>query len=277
MPTAMQPLFDQVHKLPQIPEVVRTLINQLNDPSADFIDVAQNVEKEQVIALKILRLVNSAHFGLSRKIGSIKEAASILGMNQLQTLVIASGLVCAMPKVENFDIKQFWNDSFLSAAYAKWFAEQTELAADVAYTAGLLCNLGNLLIHIGMPSEANEIDQHFQAGHHTRSEIEFNRLGFNSQMVCAELCRRWKFAPELIETIEQSDHPLASTSANKLACCVFLARYISESLHQNKSLTEIQAAFPLEIASVIGFSNSAIDTKLAEVVAIESKLEGLAD
>jgi HD-like signal output (HDOD) protein len=273
----MQQLFDQIHKLPQVPEVVRTLINQLNDSNASFMDVAQNVEKEQVIALKILRLVNSAHFGLSRKVGSIKDATTILGMNQLKTLVIASGLVCAMPKLENFDIKQFWNDSFLSAAYAKWFAEQANLSADVAYTAGLLCNLGSLLIHIGMPSEANEIDQHFNAGNHTRSEIEYNRLGFNSQMVCAELCRRWKFASELIETIEQSTAPMATSPSSNLACCVFLGRYISDSLRQGKNETEIKESFPLQEAAQIGLSAAAIADTLSEVLAIESNLQGLAD
>lgn len=277
MSTSMPQLFDKIHKVPQIPEVVKTLITQLNDPNAVFMDIANNVEKEQIIALKILRLVNSAHFGLSRKISSIKDATTILGMNQLKTLVIASGLVSAMPTVENFDIKQFWNDSFRSAAFAKWFAEQAHETVDETYTAGLLCSLGCMLIHIGMPSEANEIDQHFKAGNHARIELEINRLGFTSQMVCAELCRRWKLPAVLIEAIEQSDHPLAVDVPSKIACCVFLARYVSESLSQGKNEAEILAAFPLREAAEIGLSEAWIGEKLSTLLAIESNLKGLAD
>ena len=60
-------LFDQIHNIPQVPEVVRMLISQLNDPNTKFDDIAKNVEKEQVISLKILRLVNSAHFWSFKK------------------------------------------------------------------------------------------------------------------------------------------------------------------------------------------------------------------
>lgn len=270
-------LFDQIHKLPQIPEVVRALISQLNDPNALVLDIAQNVEKEQVIALKILRLVNSAHFGLSRKISSIQEATTILGMNQLKTLVIASGLVASAPKLENFDIKQFWSDNFRGAACAKWFAEQANEPADLVYSAALFSGLGILLIQMGMPSEANEIDQHFKAGHHWRSELEQNRLGFSSQMVCAELCRRWKLPVELIEAIEQSDQPLAVGASSRAASCVYLARYLIESLQLAKTPPQILETFPMQVADSLGLDAGFIERKLDEVLAIESKLDALAD
>jgi HD-like signal output (HDOD) protein len=128
MPKQMNQLFDNIQKLPQIPEVVRTIINQLNEPHAEMLNIAKNVEKEQVISLKILRLVNSAHFGLSRKVASIDQATVMLGMNQLKTLVIASGIVSSVPKIENFDIRKFWNNCFRTATYAKWIAEHNNLA-----------------------------------------------------------------------------------------------------------------------------------------------------
>ena len=67
MQKTMNQFFDQIHNVPRVPEIVRTLITQFDDPRANFDDIAKNVEKEQIIALKVLRLVNSAHFGLSKK------------------------------------------------------------------------------------------------------------------------------------------------------------------------------------------------------------------
>lgn len=277
MPIQMNQLFDNIPKLPQIPEVVRTIINQLNDPHAEMLDIAKNVEKEQVISLKILRLVNSAHFGLSRKINSIDEATVMLGMNQLKTLVIASGIVSSMPKVENFDIRKFWNNCFRTAVYAKWFAEQTNCSGEIAYTAGLIGNLGNLLIHIGLPSEANEIDQHTRAGHSSRSTFERTCLGFTNQDVCAELCRRWKFGDDLIAAIQHSGEPLTFEHPSKIACCLHLAQFISDAVDRGQNETDILAALPFPVAEKLGLSETFFSTNLAEVTALKSNLDGLTD
>ncbi|MCQ8127046.1 HDOD domain-containing protein [Methylomonas rivi] len=277
MPIQMNQLFDNIPKLPQIPEVVRTIINQLNDPRAEMLDIAKNVEKEQVISLKILRLVNSAHFGLSRKISSIDEATVMLGMNQLKTLVIASGIVSSMPKIENFDIRKFWSNCFRTAVYAKWLAERISNSGEIAYTAGLIGNLGNLLIHIGLPSEANEIDQHTRAGRSSRANFERTCLGFTNQDVCAELCRRWKFGGELVEAIQHSGEPLTFEQPSPIACCLHLAQFISDAVEKGTSEEDILAALPLPVAEKIGLSATFFNAHLAEIMALQSKLEGLAD
>jgi HD-like signal output (HDOD) protein len=276
MPAKMNLLFEQIHNVPQIPEVVKTLINQLNNPNADFEAIAHNVEKEQMISLKVLRLVNSAHFGLSRKINSIDEAILIVGMSTLKTLIIASGLVNSVPVIENFNIKQFWSNSFRSATYSKWFAQQAKISIDIAYTAGLLSNLGNILIHLGAPSEANEIDQHVNHDKF-RIDMEKKRLGYTSQQVCAELCRRWKLADELINAIENSGEPLASEPYDPLACAIYLGHFIGDCQDQGKSDEEIIANFPLHIAAQLGINEELISQKISEITSIESELEGLAE
>lgn len=257
-------------------EVVKTLINQLNNPNADFEAIANNVEKEQMIALKVLRLVNSAHFGLSRKINSIDDAILMIGMGTLKTMVIASGLVNAVPAIENFNIKQFWTNSFRSATSSKWFAQQAGISTDIAYTAGLLSNLGNILIHLGAPSEANEIDQHVKHDK-LRIEMEKNRLGYTSQQVCAELCRRWKLADELVDAIENSGEPLASEPPNSLACAIYLGHFISDCQDQGKNNDEIVASFPIQIASKLGLDEEFINQKISEIMGIQSELVGLAE
>lgn len=277
MPTPMNQLFDSIHKLPQIPEVVQAIISQLNNPHAEILDIAKNVAKEQVIALKILRLVNSAHFGLSRKVSSIEEATSLLGMNQLKMLAVASGIVGAIPTIGNFDIRKFWNNCFRTAAYSKWLGENAQVSGDIAYTAGLIGNLGNIMIRMAYPSEANEIDQHAKADNHTRSEIERNRLGFTNQEVAAELCRRWKFADVLILAIQQCGEPLTFEQPSAYACVLNLAQFISNLVDRAKTEEEILANFPFDVAEKIGLSEAFIRSKLTEILAIESKLEGLAD
>lgn len=274
MPIPMQQLFDQIHNVPQIPEVVKELINQLHDPNANLETIAKNIEKEQVITLKVLRLVNSAHFGLSRKINSIDEATVLIGLSSLKTLIIASSLLSCMPTLDNFNIKQFWLNSFHTAACARWFAQQADYNIDIAYTAGLFHNLGTVLIHLGTPSAANEIEQHVKNGG-VRYNLELNRLGYTSQQVCAELCRRWKLADELVDVIENSANPLAQTPTNPLSCAVYLGHLISNQIEQDSAIETLLTDFPFAVSQAIGLSNSFIQDSALDMINLPNDLDTL--
>ncbi len=279
MKLTIEKLFDQIHKVPQIPEVVRELIAQVNNPDFDFNAIAKNVEKEQVIALKVLRLVNSAHFGLSRKIGSIDEAVVLLGMGQLKTLIIASGIVSSVSDIPGIDIKEFWADSFLTATYAKWLAEQAGLEnSETVYTAGLLSGLGIILIHLAAPKVANEIDQHIKAGE-SRPDYERKRLGFTSEEACAALCERWQFARELVDTVRFAGDPLKADEESVIlpACCVYLGRFISNAKRKGKTAEEIAASLPQEVWEKLGMNTNDLTDKIAELLALDSGLDGLVE
>lgn len=270
-------LFTEVNHVPQIAEVIRILINQLNDPDIDLREIAKNVEKEQIISLKVLRLVNSASFGLRNKISSIEEAVVLLGMIKLKTLVIASGIVSSVPQIENFDIKQFWLNSFSTATYARWLANASGSNADMAFTAGLLSDLGTILIHLGLPTESLEINRLMEEGDHTRSFIEQGLLGFTSQDVSAELCRHWKFSDDLILPIAQSADPLKADPSSKIACSIYIARQISLCIANKMTEEQTLPLIPADIIQLLGFPELFFQEKLGDIMALESGLEGLLD
>ncbi|MCK5829972.1 MAG: HDOD domain-containing protein [Methylococcales bacterium] len=270
-------LFEQIHSVPQVPEVVRILISQLNDPNTVFNDISKNIEKEQMLSMKVLRLVNSAHFGLSQKVGSIDNAVSMLGMEKLKTLVIASGIVNSVPDIPNFDISTFWAESFCTATYAKWLAEEIKIGdSDMIFTAGLISGLGTILLHLGAPKAANEVQQHVNAGEN-RYEYEQKRLSFSSQEVSAELCNRWHFSEDLVNTVSQSGKPLLADKISLPACIVYIARYISESNHSEISEEKRLINFPNKEWQQLGLNTDDIAIKLSEIMEIKSGLEGLAD
>lgn len=270
-------LFGQIHNVPQVPEVVRILITQLADLNSKFDEIAKNVEKEQVISMKVLRLANSAHFGLSKKIASIEDAVVMLGMSKLKTLIIASGIVSSVPDIPNFDIKEFWANSFRTATYAKWLAEEIQLNnSDTVFTAGLVSGLGTILLYLGAPKAANEIDQHVKAGEN-RNEYEQKRLGFTNQEVSAELCSLWNFSDELVNTIAKSGEPLTADEISLSACVVYIARYISEFKNSELNADDKLALFPTKEWQQIGLTIDDIEKKLAEIITLESGLDGLID
>lgn len=273
MSPKIKKLFTQVHKIPQIPEVVKTIIDQFNNPNIDMRAIAKNVEKEQIIALKVLRQVNSAAYGLPKKIASIDEAVVMLGMARLRSLVIASGIVSSVPTIENFDINQFWLNSFNTANYAKWLAEKSDQDADIAFTAGLISGLGIVIMHLGMAKEMAKIESGINQ-EHSRYFVEKMRLGFTSQDVCAELCQLWKFSDDLITPIAQCADPLAAKSISKISCILFIAQYFTSCIQADMTEDEILKSIPLKITNQLGLSGSFFTDNLTEILALES---GLAD
>ncbi len=275
MAVKMNSLFQQVNKVPQIPEVVQLLINQFNQPEVDLKEVAQNVEQDQLISLKVLRLVNSAAFNLPRKIASIDEAVVILGMARLRTIVIASGIVSSAPEIKDFNIKQFWLDSFTTANYAKWLANEAGLNPDIAFTVGLISDMGRILIHLGQPKIAAEIDKRIHQ-QKTRLTLEKKYLGFSSQKVTGELCRLWNFSDDLIIPVEQSAAPLEHESISPLSCAVYLARFLCDCRHEQLEEEELISSLPTDVIEQLGLSTTLFQ-KVSEILSMESDLDGLLD
>ena len=130
-------------------------------------------------------------------------------MQEVRKLVIVTGLVETMPYLPNLDLSDFWQDSYRTATYAKWIAEKAQLGHDdIVFTSGLIYDLGTILIHLGEPDAASYITEAVYEGQ-DRLDSERQYLGFTSHEACAELCRKWQFPEELINTVEKSGEPMA--------------------------------------------------------------------
>lgn len=270
-------LLEQTDRLPNVPEVVRQLIQQLNNPAADYGEIAEKVSQDQTLSLKILRLVNSAHFGLSRKVSSLDQAVVMLGMVRLKTLVIASGIASSVKDVEGLDLKKFWGESFQVAALAKWFAERdTEVDPDIAFTAGLIHNIGRLLLHLSQPQTALAIQNMVEESICDRSTAEIKELGFTSPEAGQALLNLWSFPQELGIAVRQHKQPTAFEEPAALAAIVHLACYVNNAKQQEQSLEELTANYPQSAAYLAGVS---VDTtgELATALELDSGLGGLAD
>ena len=120
------------------------------------------------------------------------------------------------------------------------------------------------------------MDEHVKSGK-SRVETEKNRMGFTSQTVCGELCRRWKFADELTIAVEQSAEPLSAPDFNAYAGVVHLARFIAEKQVDGLSPEAIVNRFPTDVAEKFSLSMPKIAESLPELLTMSSKLEGLLD
>lgn len=268
-------LLKQTDKLPNVPEVVRELIQALNDPNADYNVIAKKVAQDQTLTLKILRLVNSAHFGLTRKVSTIDEAVVILGMEKLNTLVIASGMSNSASDVEGLDLRAFWNDCFMVATIANWLAMRTDkVPAEVAFTAGIIYNIGRLLLHLAEPNRAKAIQTLISETRTSRIAAETERLGFTSQEAGKALLDMWHLPEELGVAIMQYKRPYTYEVPSPLSAILNLANYLNGAINDKREIDEVIVFIPKKVMQLAGLKVEVLD-EIEEVLDLESGLDSL--
>lgn len=226
-------LFSQVHSLPCIPRVAQDLIQQFDNPHTSLDSVARNIALDPVIAAKVLRLANSARFRGARESTSVEDAAMRLGFNTLRTLVLASAVTGAFQAPAGFDLKGFWLHSFQVASISRLLAKNRGVAAETAFTCGMMHNIGELLIQTGVPELAARLNQGGKdVDAAQRVALETLQLGFGFPEVGAELAHRWQL-PELIQqAIAYQSRPFQAPLDLPLPRVLAQAVLIAEALRQ---------------------------------------------
>lgn len=187
-------LFDKLPRLPSIPRVVQELIHTLDNPDADLHSLIAEVKHDQALSLRVLRLANSSYYGVSRKIGAIDDAVTLIGLNALRTLVITSGVTWTFHEVPGVALQPFWRHAMLTAMVARSLARPAGANGEYAYTAGLIHRVGELLIALALPDQAAGISHAMHEGPVTELiAAERALLGLDHCEVGAEQARQWNF------------------------------------------------------------------------------------
>lgn len=237
-------LLSQSQNLPNIPEVVRELIQTFNQPDPDLLEVANKVSKDPVISVKLLRLANSARFGCSREVATAKEATVRLGLATVRNMVLASGLVDSMKPIPGIDLKHFWAHVFDVAELSKKLAAFLKLPPEPVFTCALMHNIGRLIMHAGLPANMAERISNLEPLK-GRVTAEINTVGFSYPEVGAELAERWNFPTFIGLAIRHHYSPMKAQPFCQEAAIIQLA---IELLTVPENLDEPPAGWPEEVA-----------------------------
>ncbi|BFM49488.1 HDOD domain-containing protein [Marinomonas sp. THO17] len=271
----IEELIKQTDKLPNVPDVVRELIQLLGDPDANYSDISSKVAHDQTISLKVLRIVNSAYFGLSRKISSIDEATVLIGMEKLKTLVIASGFSASVESAEGVNLRDFWADSFQVAELAKWVAKRSNLVnEDEAFTVGIVHNIGVLLLHLTAPETALEIQTLVDNRKASRMKAEMDLLGFTTQQAGQALMDQWKFPANLGVAVKEHKRPFMNDNPQPLACVLNLACFLNACIRSEREIELVRESLPKAVVKAAGLGESVM-FDLDEALQIGNELSPL--
>jgi HD-like signal output (HDOD) protein len=148
--------------LPSLPKLYQEITEVMQTDSGSLADVANIISKDIAMTAKILQLVNSAFFGLARHVESTQEAVMYLGYDVIRGLVLTIKLFSDLEAANQsgLDLDELWTRSFSIAGLSKHIAKLANLdnkSQDYAHMAGMLHDVGILVMAMNMPDEYSEV------------------------------------------------------------------------------------------------------------------------
>lgn len=268
----MEALFAHSQSIPAIPAVVHELMASFDREDVDIDELTEKLSHDQSLSAKVLRLANTAAYGGSRKISSIGDAVMVLGFNTLRTLVLSCGLVSAFRPPAGFDIKHFWRQSFRTAETCRWLARICRQDPEVAFTCGLLHDLGGMIIHVALPEQSVSIDKAVALGG-DRLSLESALLGYNHAQVGAELARRWKFPDQIVAAIANQAAPQEATPASAQAALIYLSHRLMHGIDVGISVEKMADLSPRAVMDMLKINWDVVTTRFEELKGVGDQIE----
>ena len=192
-------ILARLHQLPMLSVVVQEVIASFKDDGLDRSTLAYKISQDQGLSAKVLRVANSPFYGLSRKVGSVQDAALVMGFNAIRSLALSAGFVLAFPYTPDnlFDRRAYWLRSFRVACYTQALAKCLGQDQQEAFTVGMFYDIGQLVLDVCIPQQFAGVLAQQETSGLDLIEIEQAELGFDHALIGAEMAKRWNFPQEI--------------------------------------------------------------------------------
>lgn len=223
-------IIKRVDDLPPMPKVLFKAREIMADPNSSFKDIAQVIEKDQAIAAKVLKVANSAYYGLSGMVSSIHQASVVLGyktLEQVITMVSSSSMLGRQLKGYKLNAGVLWKHSLAAALASRLLAQKRAPSLENdAFSVGLIHDAGKLALDPYVAAKRKSIDEFLEAQSGSFFEAERQVLGFDHTEIAYDLSNKWKLPEDHAKAMRYHHTPDAS-SGLQLAHLVHLANYVA--------------------------------------------------
>lgn len=217
---AVQQIIKKVGHIATLPEVTARIVSTVEDPNSSASELHRIVAHDPALVTRILKVVNSAFYGLPGQIASVERAIVLLGLNAVKNIAIAASLGQLFRGVklcEGYSAKDLWTHCIGVGVVASELARQMRLPlADEAFLAGMIHDVGLLVSLQVFPDRLPEVCERAKQGEESFCEIEEQIILMDHQRLGAALCEQWRF-PRSCQLVAGFHHrPTALALNNRL-------------------------------------------------------------
>ena len=219
-----------IKSFPGMPGTAVKLLGLIDDPAMRVSQIEEILRHDAGLTANVLRLANSAYFGIPSKVGSIRQAVILLGLKRLIQMVIAACVSAIMDKsVPGYDLPpgELWRHSIAASVAAEGLVKVLRVeAAEEIFTAALLHDVGKLVLGQFVQDEYQQIETAVSQG------ISFEMaekivLGANHADIGAQILTKWSLPPEIVNAVQFHHAPEDAQQTNTMLDIVHVANFMS--------------------------------------------------
>lgn len=275
-------IMAQVKSFPGMPETSAKLLTMLKDPDSSASQIEDVLKYDPGLTANILKLTNSAYFGIPSKVSSVKQAVVLLGWKRLLQLVMTMCMSTVMKKpVPGYDLShgELWRHSVAVSVAAELVVKALKIpGADEVFTAALLHDVGKLVLGDFVQKDIQQIESMVSKG--IAFEVaEFFVLGTDHANIGARILEKWSFPENLVNAVNWHHDPDKCEQYCTFSDIVHVANILGLMIgYGNKggdgfetvpfnSVTERLGFKPEDLESLAAETQAGVD-KLADVLMI---------
>ncbi|MCK5679680.1 HDOD domain-containing protein [bacterium] len=217
----MEEIITAVDEMPPFPQVVQRAMRALAEPDYEVAGLVDILKVDQSITANILKLCNSAYFGLPRKVSSLKEAVVYLGANQLRQLLLSGAASKIYEKPSSgytVFADELWRHALATAVMAQVLRQHLRFKIDenTLFTAALLHDVGKVVLSAFVIDKYRAIEQLVETGESSFQEAERQTLGFDHAEIGGKIAEKWEFPDAIITAISFHHEPARAAKEFRL-------------------------------------------------------------
>ena len=237
--------------LPSIPKVVALLLSELDRDEPDLKKITQLISTDPALTTRLLQISNSGYFQLSKTINSVSESLAILGLSHVRSMAAAAATGASFKGVPGINLQQFWNYSLDVAKVSRSLAGVVRQNQQAAFTGGLIHAVGELAMHLAMPTEMAALEHHAPPLDLKRSKAEMLAFAYCYAQVGAGYARKWQFPQPIVDALEHQCEPFEKNAYEPLAGVIHLATWRARARQAGLTQRALAVTFPGEVGEVL--------------------------
>ena len=227
--TSVEQLIEKMTNLPSPPSVVSRALQIISGDNESVESLAETIETDHVLTAKLLRIANSAFYGMAQEIFTVRDAILILGFDPVRSLAISAAVVTGVWVEDDLlDMNNFWKHSLSCGLFAEQVAKKIHYRApEVVFTLGVLHDIGRVVILQSLSQRYREVISLMKKQPTFLWKAERDVLGFHHGDVGARLTENWRLPSAYSHAIRFHHEPEKMTGESEVAYLLSLADAMS--------------------------------------------------
>jgi putative nucleotidyltransferase with HDIG domain len=237
MPSIDQ-LISGIPKLGSYGGVLDELEAVLGDMQSTLADVCTVIETDSALTARLLKLGNSCFFGFPKRLETVFETVCLIGVQQVRDLTAAAAVIKLFEGIaaDHVNMESYWKHCLACGVASRSLAIARQLPKpEKFFVAGLLHDIGRLVLLSRAPDKAREIFSLYGANRRLLWEVETKVLGYDHAEIGAHLLQTWNYPPNLIMAVWHHHTPLETGTYQVEACLVHLADHLVNAMQMGGS------------------------------------------